>query len=138
MIAIMQALATTLKRVQGLSVSTYATGTIKPPHAIVGVPAVLDYERAAAGARLDVEIVVTLYTSTAFDEIGSLRLAEYATPTGAKSIFAAIREDRTLGGAVEQIKVREFRPLSADEVGALGYFGGEFVCPIMVRGDQLA
>lgn len=137
MFAVMEALKSTLRRVDGLSVSLSPTGTIKPPHAIVGVPTILDYRKAVAGARLDVEVSILLLTSSAFDETGALRLAEYATPSGDRSLFRAIQANRTLGGVVEDAHIRDFRPLGGDEYGQIGYYGGEFTCAIMVRGDRL-
>lgn len=134
---VMEALKASLSEVEGLSVSLAPTGTIKPPHAIVGVPSILDYRKAVAGARLDLEVSILLLTSSAFEETGALRLAEYSTPNGPKSIFRRIDNDRTLGGVVEQAQIRDFRPLGADEYGQIGYFGGEFTCAIMVRGDRL-
>lgn len=134
---VMQALRATLSDVHGLSVSLSPTGTIKPPHAIVGVPAILDYRKAVAGARLDLEVSILLLTSSAFDETGALRLVEYSTPTGDRSLFQAIERDRTLGGVVEQAAIRDFRPLGADEYGQIGYYGGEFTCSVMIRGDRL-
>jgi len=135
--AVMEALRATLSDVEGLSVSLSPTGTIKPPHAIVGVPTVLDYRKAVAGARLDLEVSIILLTSSAFDETGALRLAEYSTPTGDRSLFQAIERNRTLGGVVEHAQIRDFRPLGADEYGQIGYYGGEFTCSVMVRGDRL-
>jgi hypothetical protein len=137
MIAVMEALKAVLSEVRGLSVSLSPTGNIKPPHAIVGVPAIVDYRKAVAGARLDLEVPIILLTSSAFDETGALRLAEYSTPSGDRSLFRAIESNRTLGGIVEQAMIRDFRPLGADEYGQIGYYGGEFTCAVMVRGDQL-
>lgn len=134
---VMEALRNTLSAVDGLSVSLSPTGTIKPPHAIVGVPTILDYRKAVAGARLDLEVSITLLTSSAFDETGALRLADYSTPNSERSIFQAIENDRTLSGTVEQAQIRDFRPLGADEYGSIGYYGGEFTCVVMVRGDRL-
>jgi hypothetical protein len=134
---VMEALKSTLTGVDGLSVSLSPTGTIKPPHAIVGVPVVLDYRKAVAGARLDLEVSILLLTSQAFDETGALRLAEYATPSGNRSLFRTIEQNRTLGGVVEQAAIRDFRPLGGEEYGQIGYYGGEFTCAVMVRGDRV-
>lgn len=134
---VMEAFKSILSDVKGLSVSLSPTGTIKPPHAIVGVPTVLDYRKARAGARCDLEVSIILLTSAAFDETGALRLAEYATPSGDRSLFLAVERNPTLGGVVEQAQIRDFRPLGADEYGQIGYYGGEFTCSVMVRGDRL-
>lgn len=135
--AVMEAFSAKLLTVDGLSVSLSPTGNIKPPHAIVGVPAIIDFRKARAGARLDLEVTITLLTSSAFDETGALRLAEYASPVGDRSLYAAFERDRTLGGVVEQVLIRDFRPLDYDEYGSIQYYGGQFTAEVMVRGDRL-
>lgn len=137
MIAVMEALSASLRTVADVSVTTYPTANITPPHAIVGIPTVLDYRKARSGARLDLEVSVTLLTGAAYDETAALRLAEYASPVGSRSVYFAIERNRTLGGLVEDVHVREFRALGADEYGTIGYFGGEFTLAVMVRGDRL-
>lgn len=133
-IDVLRALRTTLRGVQGLNVSLGITGQINPVHAAVGVPSIPDYRQAFAGARMLIQPTITLFTSAAFDEIGTLRMAEYISPSGPKSIFAAIEEDKTLGGLVEQCRVTSFDTLSPDEIGSIGYFGGTFFVDIMARG----
>lgn len=131
---VMKALRTTLRTVQGLTVSLGINGQINPVHAAIGVPSITDYRQAFANARINIEPTVTLFTSAAFDEIGTLRMAEYMSPSGPKSIYAAIEADRTLGDTVEQCRILTFDPLSPDEIGSIGYFGGTFVLQIMARG----
>jgi hypothetical protein len=133
---VLTALRTTLARVDGLNVSLAQTGQINPPTAILGVPTVTDYRKAFAGLRLNIEPTITVLTSSAFDEIGTMRLAEFANPYGPKSIVKAIDDDHTLGGIVESARVVDFRPLSVEEIGAVGYYGGVFTVAVMARGDS--
>lgn len=135
LIDVLKALRTTLTAVDGLTVSLAQTGDINPPMAILGVPTVTDYRKAFAGMRLNVEPTITILTSAAFDEIGTLRLAEYAGASGPRSIVAAIDANPTLGGVVERARVIDFRPLGMEEYGALGYYGGTFTVNVMARGE---
>lgn len=134
LVNVLKALRSTLKAVDGLSVSMSQTGQINPPTAILGVPTVNDYRRAFAGSRMDIEPTITVLTSSAFDEIGTLTLAEYFDGSGPKSIVAAIDNNPTLGGVVERARVIEARPLGLEEFGALGYYGGILTVSVMARG----
>lgn len=135
LLAVCTALRDTLKGIDKLSVGIALTGSINPPYAFVGVPTIESYRRAFAGARMDIVISLTILTSAAMDEIGTRRLIEYSSPDGDKSIFRRIEENKTLGGKVESAEVVDFRPLGPEEVGAIGYFGGEFSIRIMARGN---
>lgn len=134
LVDVMRALRQTLKAVDGLGVTLSQTGQINPPTAVLGVPTVNDYRRAFAGARLNIEPTITVLTSAAFDEIGTLALAEYFDASGPKSIVAAIDRNPTLGGVVEQARVIEARALGLEEFGALGYYGGILTVSVMARG----
>lgn len=133
-VEVLNALKSTLDRVDGLSVTLAQTGQINPPTAVLGVPTVTDFRKAFGGLRLDIEPTITVLTSSAFDEIGTIRLAEFVSPTGEKSIVKCIDDDSTLGGVVERARVLDFRPLANDEIGAIGYYGGTFTVSVMARG----
>jgi len=134
-LAVCDALRDTLKGVEKLSVGIALTGSLNPPYAFVGVPTIESYRRAFAGARMDIVVSLTILTSTAMDEVGTRRLIEFSAPAGDRSIFERIEKNNTLGGVVERAEVVDFRPLGPEEVGAIGYFGGEFSIRIMARGD---
>lgn len=132
---VLRALKTTLTTVPGLSVSLAQTGQINPPMAILGVPTVLDYRKAFGGLRLDIEPTITILTSSAFDEIGTLMLADFFSPSGPRSVVACIDRDATLGGTVERARVTDARPLGLEEFGAIGYYGGMLTVSVMARGN---
>lgn len=130
----LEALRTTLTGVEKLTVSLGLTGQVNPPHAAVGLPSIRDFRQAFAGARMTIEPTITLLTSAAFDEIGTLTMADYLAPTGSKSIYERIEKNPTLGGVVERCQITEFDPIGPEEYGAIGYFGGTFTLRIMMRG----
>lgn len=132
---VMRALKATLKNIDGLAVSMAQTGQVNPPMAVLGVPTILDYRKAFGGLRLDIEPSITILTSSAFDEIGTLMLADFFSPSGPRSIVACIDADPTLGGVVERARVTDARPLGLEEFGAIGYYGGILTVSVMARGN---
>lgn len=132
---IMSGLETRLATVSGLRTAEYMADQINPPQAIIGVPPVDNYHKTFQRGRMDLSISVYVLVSANLDRVGQLLLAEYANPTGDKSIVSAIYGDRTLGGVVEDCMVRDFRPLGMEEVGQIGYYGGVFSLMIVAVGS---
>jgi len=122
---VMTALETLLDTIDGLRVAAYLPGQVTPPQASVGVPAINAY-RGPFQRDLQLAPTITVLTSAASDRVGQLLLADYANPTGATSIIAAIETDPTLGGIVNSTYVESFTPLGLQDVAAIGYFGGVF------------
>jgi hypothetical protein len=60
-------------------------------------------------------------------------LDEFADPVGTRSIRAAIEDDTTLNGFAESLIVTDFRPLNAEEVASLQYWGGSFDVTVYAR-----
>lgn len=133
---VMTGIATRLATIDGLR--TTADGTapdqINPPQAIVGVPPIPQYHQSMAMGRFRLEVPVYLLVSAALDRTGQLQLAGFADPAGATSVRAVIEADRTLGRVVDDCVVQDFRPLGAEEVGAIGYYGGVFTLLIYAQG----
>lgn len=135
---IMEAIETQLATISGLRVSEYKPDAINPPQAIVGVPPI-DYWETFNNGSYDINATITVLTSAAYDRVGQRKLAGYADPTGAQSIFAAFKAApavgvQTLGGVVDSCAIKTFRPLGIDEVAAIGYFGGIFELIVLATG----
>lgn len=128
---VMQAIETVLDAIDGLKASDTSPGQVNPPQAVVGVPAISDYQTSYGSSRPRLEPTVTIYTSTAVDRAGQIALAGYADPDSTTSVIKAINADPTLGGVVNHCQVTSFRPLGLDEVGALGYTAGEFILRVL-------
>lgn len=132
--AIMAGIEGRLATIAGLRVSDTVPGQINPPQAIVGVPAVETYQAGLnPHERPALAPTITVLVSSAMDRVGQLALADYADPTGAKSIPAAIQGDSSLGGAVGRggCLVVRFDPLGVEEVGLIGYYGGRFTLRVI-------
>lgn len=131
----MDAVYTRLDTVSLLRGYGFSPGSINPPAAVVTVPPVDSY-RAAMG-RGTVEIrdwPIYILTSSQVDRVGQKALAEYLSWTGAKSVIAALENEPTLDGVVSDLVVQSSRPLGLEEVGLIGYFGGEIRLAVNLPG----
>ncbi len=123
---ILTAIETQLRTIPGLRVADYAPGQIQPPPALVLTPPIPQYLVGYGDRRPILEVPVTVLVSDALDRVGQLALADYADPDSPTSIPKTIAANPTLAGVVGQCQVTSFEPLGAEDVGALGYFGGRF------------
>lgn len=132
---IMQGIETRLDTIAGLRVSDTITPTMSPPFAMVGLPSGIDYHTAMGTNPLGALMFeVWVFTSTAWDRTGQLKLAGYMNQNGSTSIRAAIEGDKTLGGVVDDCFVRGSRRVTVEEFGVIKYFGGVFTVPVFARG----
>ena len=124
---VIEAIEARLLTVDGLRVLGYQASQINPPIAIVMCPPVDAYQVGYGDRRPILQPVVNVLVSAAVDRVGQLALADYADPDGAGSVPAAVTGDLVVDGtAVGQCQVLRFDPLTTEEVGAIGYFGGKF------------
>lgn len=131
---VMTGIEARLETIPGLRTSEYIPDQINPPVAIVGVPPIPDYHVTMGRGRFLLEPTVTILVSAALDRTGQRALAEYANPTGERSIVAAIEADKTLGGAVHDCIVVSFNPLGLEDVGSIDYYGGIFTLRVVASG----
>lgn len=132
---VMQGIESRLKTIPGLRAEEFKPDQINPPQAIVGVPPIPDYRRSfGPTGQLIIEPTVTILVSAALDRTGQLKLASYVDRTGAQSIFAAIEADKTLGGLDVECTVKSFDPLTSQQVGLFGYYGGIFRLAVITTG----
>lgn len=132
---IMAGIENRLATISGLRTSDIVADQINPPQAIVGIPTISNYHMTMRRGTFDINPTVTVLVSASLSTTGQRALAEYANPTGGKSIIAAIEGDKTLGGAVDDTILTEFRPLGLDEVGVVGYYGGVFTLRVLASGQ---
>jgi len=132
---VMQGIETRLATISGLRTSEFIADQINPPQALVGVPTIPRYHATMQRGRFQLEPTVTVFVSAALDRVGQQLLAEYANPTGTKSIIAAIEGDKTLGGIVDDCNVISFRPLGMVAVGVAEYLAGEFDLQAIAQGS---
>lgn len=131
---IMVGIQTRLQTISGLRTDTGSTAQVNPPMAIVALPAIENYHAAFAHGKVSLRPEVTILVSDAYSRTADLLLAAYVDPVGAKSIHAAIEGDKTLGGVVDDCIVVSFRPVSREEFGLIGYYGGIFTLQLIATG----
>lgn len=129
LIAVIDGIRGNLGAIEGLRRPEFTPDTIMPPTAIVPLPRI-DYKNGLGRSRMSIQGTILLFTSKGWTRTGQEQLAQFASLTGDLSIVKAIDADRTLGGACGDCTVSEFRPLSDEEFGEIGYVGGVFTLAI--------
>lgn len=133
---IAEAVAAKAKDAVGLRSEPEIVGRIEPPFLMVGVPPLPEYRSTFQRGRILIpEWPVYVLTSPRMDRVGQKALADYASWKGPKSLPLALEADPTLGGVVLDLAVMSFRPLGTDDVGMIGYFGGEFRLSVEIDGQ---
>ena len=131
---ILERLEQRLESIDGLRVTAYVADQVNPPQAVIGVPPIPSYHRTMGRGLIQLNPTVTVLVSAALDRAGQLMLADYANPTGTKSIVQAIESDKTLGGIVDDCMVVDFTPLGLEQAGLVGYYGGVFTLQVHAQG----
>jgi hypothetical protein len=110
-------------------------GQINPPFLMVGIPPIPDYRATMRRGKVVIpNWPLYILTSAQVNRIGQKALAEYASWTGEKSLVLALENEPTLDGVVTDLVCQSSRPLGVEEVGLLGYFGGELLITVEVSG----
>lgn len=126
-----EAIAARLRSIDDVYVHDQWEGATEFPALVVMAPTSITYRETMGGANgarpFEVEVMALaqpadqgtlLYAQTL--------LCELADFTGAKSVYAAIEADRTLGAVVAQCFVESYEALGADEVAGVGCWAGRF------------
>ncbi len=132
--SIREGLATRLKTIAGLNVYDHLPGQFSTPAAITGGPSTVDYDAAMRRGLDRYEFPVRLYASMAHSRGGQDALDEYLASSGAKSVKAAIEGDRTLGGAVSDLRVTTVSGYGRTTYGGVDYFGAEILVELYATG----
>lgn len=131
---VLSGIETRLKTISGLRTNAYVPDALNPPQAVVDFPGEINYHAAFAHGKFMFEPTVTILVSKTIDRIGTSSLSDYSSPTGAKSIHAAIEGDKTLGGVVDDCTVLNFRRLTQQEIDEIAFFGGVFTLRVIATG----
>lgn len=103
----------------GCTVYDYVPDRVTPPCIVLAVGAGTyqnDFDD-----QMTAEWVAHLIVSKSNDRSAQKKIREYANPTGAKSVRAAIEADKTLGGAVGDAAVVEWDVPSEIEIAGTSY-----------------
>lgn len=97
------ALKTRLATITGLRAMDYQPDALHQPTVYVTIESV-DYHNAM-GNRAVYNYTVQIVLGRAVDRVAQALMDDYASPSGAKSVLAALSSDLTLGGVVESLSV---------------------------------
>jgi len=125
-------LAANVGTINGLRTSATVPDQINPPVAVV-MPSRISYDRAYHRGLDEYEFTVTVFVGRAEERVAQNLLDGYCNPTGTSSVKTAIEGDRTLGGAVSDLRVTEMRGITPVLVGDTTYLTAEFVVSVFAQ-----
>lgn len=129
--AVLTGLKTRADTIAGLTAYEYQPSSPVYPAAFPTLPEI-DYHRAMQGGLREIDVNLVILLNAAEEKSRTSILVEYLEPTGAKSIFAAIEADTTLGGAAQDLIVRQFVPFGIEEIALMKAIGGVFPIHILL------
>lgn len=116
--AVRDGLVTRLQTIAGLRCYDTLPDAVTPPCAVIGnldLTFDIDNARGLDQANLDILVIVQRMSERA----GQNKLDAFLAGTGAGSIKTAIEGDRTLGGAVQTLRVLSASPGEYESAGTL-------------------
>lgn len=130
-------IATTLKDVQGLRAVATVPGDLSVPGALVR-PGRIAFDQAMRRGVDEMEFIVHLVTSRAWDRTGQDLLDDFLAGSGSKSVKAAFESDlgKTLYNTpgVQWAWLSEMTDYGPVEFGETGYFGCDLTIGVSVDG----
>lgn len=126
------ALAANLSTISGLRTSAWVPDNINPPIAVIR-PDSITFDAAFARGLDDMTFLVLVIVGRVDERSAQAKLDAYCETTGASSIKRAIESDRTLGGAVSDLRVTEMRNYTTLNIGDVIYLAAEFVVQVYAQ-----
>lgn len=123
------ALKNALATVPGLRVFDYIPDQIAPPAAYIGIDAI-DYHQSFGLGDPVHTYLVTVIVGRVSDRASERALFEYLNPTGARSIRAALEQDKTLGGFVQTLVVTRGGNMQPVIFGEVTYISVDFTVTV--------
>lgn len=128
--AIRLGLGARLDTIAGLEVFDYVPYSLQPPAAVVGWPDVeFDFVLGRGADRLS--IPVRVFVASASDHSSNTELEAYISPSGAKSVKAAVEADGSLGGAAHSSRVARASGVGIFNIAGIDFLGVEFTIDVI-------
>lgn len=121
---------TRLATISGLNAYDTVPDNPSPPFATV-LPTGIEYDTAMADGAHTYRFTILVAVGRVMEGVAQDALDAYCDATGASSIRAAMRGDRTLSGACYDSRVTEMRNYSQLPIGEVVYLGAEFVVEVI-------
>lgn len=123
-------LKTRLSTIAGLTPYDTVPDNPVPPFAAI-IPSGIQYDAGMSDAGHTYTFAVLVVVGRVAEGIAQDALDAYCDATGASSIRAAIRGDRTLSGSAYDCRVTEMRNYQQLAIGEITYLGAEFVVEVV-------
>jgi len=123
------ALKNALATVPGLRVIDYIPDQIAPPAAFIGIDNI-DYHQSFGLGDAVHNYLITVVVGRASDRASERALFEYLNPSGARSIRAALEQDKTLGGFVQTLVVTRGGNMQPVIFGEVTYISVDFTVTV--------
>lgn len=127
--AIRTGIATNLGTISGLRSSAEIPDNPSPPIAIVNLDTI-DYDQAFNQGLTQYNFVVTLVVGRAAERHMQRKLDAYCQTTGDQSVKLAIESDRTLSGAVYDLRVERSNVVGSITINDQIYLAAEFTVTV--------
>lgn len=128
--AIIAAIATRLRTIQGLRVFDYMSDGIAPPTAIVSLPRQIDFDLTYGRGSDTLTIPVLVLVAKVSDRASTTNLAKYLDLSGPTSIKEVIEADSDIG----DFYVPRASNVGAYTFGAIDYLGATFDVQVTTQG----
>lgn len=125
-------IATNLATISGLRTSAFVPDLVNPPIAVVR-PETVTYDTAFARGLDTLEFAVLVIVGRVDERTSQGRLDAFCDTSGASSIKRAIESNRTLTGAVSDLRVTEMRNYTSLTIGDVTYLAAEFVVQVFAQ-----
>jgi hypothetical protein len=124
--AMSEAIALQLSNIEGLRTQAQIRDMVAVPVAIIGPPTSIDYDATMRNGSNRYEFGVRVLVGRVEERSAQVYLAEYAAPTGPRSIKAAIEADPSLGGTAMTTRVTSANGIGSYDYGDVSYLGMDF------------
>ena len=131
-VTIRSGIATNLATISGLRTSAFLPDLVNPPIAVVR-PDTISFDSAFARGLDTLEFVVLVIVGRVDERTSQARLDAYCDTSGDTSIKRAIESNRTLTGAVSDLRVTEMRNYTSLAIGDVSYLAAEFVVQVIAQ-----
>lgn len=106
------AIKTALSKIAGLRTHSYQPEQINPPFAYPELTQI-NYHRAMGLGDVEMQWTINVVVGRYTDRSANDLLDQFVSPTGDKSVRAALESDRTLGGVVQTMILSSVADVSA-------------------------
>ena len=126
---IRQGLATNLGTIPGLRTSAEIPDSPNPPQAIINLDTI-DYDGAMKQGLTTYSFVITLIVGRAAERHMQRKLDAYCQNTGTQSVKLAVESNRSLSGAVFDLRVERANVLGSITINDQTYLAAEFTVTV--------